>query len=91
MQPPTDFPLMAASPHMLHVQRHGRAAVKLTKVGKHNLKWLPFVVLVRLPLMLPFVAAQFLVDLGESLQGMPGLKMGAWFERNGNGKRKEPV
>ncbi len=63
-------------------QRHGRAAMRLTQVGKHNLKWLPFVIFIRAPLMLPFFAAQWLVDCGEKMQGLPGLRMGAWFERD---------
>jgi len=73
-----------------HLHAHGAsgATVKLTPVGKHNLKWLPFVVFVRLPLMLLFVVAQWLVEKGERLLGMPGLHMGAWFERSHAETRK---
>lgn len=57
--------------------------MKLTETGRHNLKIIPVVIFIRLPLMFPFWIAQSVVGLGNKLdQILPGLRYGRWFEKD---------
>lgn len=43
---------------------------------KHNLIWLPFVVFVRIPILLPFWLLRHVVKFGEWLEpNLPGLRV----------------
>lgn len=46
----------------------------MTRERKHNLIWLPFVIFVRVPLLLPFMLAHKVGEIGLWLDGrLPGL------------------
>lgn len=59
-----------------------RLRTRLTSVGRHNLLILPFVVLVRGPVLAPFAVAQWIGEKGMAVaDSLPGLQQGPWFEK----------
>lgn len=55
---------------------------RLTKVGRTNLLLLPFVILIRGPVLAPFAVALWIGEKGMAVSDrLPGLRHGAWFEK----------
>ena len=56
--------------------------IRLTPLGRRNLAVFPIVILVRLPLALPLIAMQWIVEFAEAhFDVIPGIRLGAWWER----------
>ena len=64
--------------------------IRLTAAGRHNLRVLPFVIFVRIPIALPLILMRAIVEFAEEhCHFVPGLRSGPWFETRNAGKPQD--